>query len=56
VRSALSEALALPITGKRLADQGIQLTPLAPEKFAAFIRAERDKYAKVVNAIGIPKL
>jgi len=56
VQTALAAALAMPITGKRLADQGIQLTPLTPEKFAVFIRSERDKYAKAVNDIGIPKL
>ena len=40
---ASPRSLALPDTRKRLADQGIQLTPLAPEKFAAFIRSERDE-------------
>jgi len=53
IRAALAAALALPDTRKRLADQGIQLTPLTHEKFAAFIRAERAKWAKLVKDVGI---
>ena len=53
IRAALAGALALPDTRKRLADQGIQLTPLTHEKFAAFIRAERAKWAKLVKDVGI---
>ena len=50
---ALGAALALPDTRKRLADQGVQLTPLGPDKFAAFIRSERAKWAKLVKDVGI---
>jgi tripartite-type tricarboxylate transporter receptor subunit TctC len=53
IRNGLAAALALPDTKKQLADQGMQPTPLTAEKFAAFVRAERDKWAKVVKDVGI---
>ena len=53
IRTALAAALALPDTAKRLADQGFQPTPLIAEKFAAFIRSERAKWAKLVKDVGI---
>ena len=53
IRAALSKALALPDTRKRFTDQGFQLTPLTHEKFAAFIRAERAKWSKLVKEVGI---
>lgn len=56
IRAALEKVFEMPDTSKRLADQAIQLTPLAHQKFAAFIKGERDKWAKLVRDIGIPKL
>jgi tripartite-type tricarboxylate transporter receptor subunit TctC len=56
IRAALEKVFEMPDTKKRLADQGIQLTSLAHQKFAAFIKGERDKWAKLVNDVGIPKL
>ena len=53
LRAALAAALAQPHTRKRLADQGFQPHPLNAEKFAAFIRAERAKWAKLVKDVGI---
>jgi tripartite-type tricarboxylate transporter receptor subunit TctC len=53
LRAALTAALELPDARKRLADQGVQITPLSGEKFLAFIRAERAKWAKLVKDIGI---
>jgi tripartite-type tricarboxylate transporter receptor subunit TctC len=53
ISTGLATALALPDTRKRLADQGIELTPLTPDKYAAFIHAERAKWAKVVKDAGI---
>jgi tripartite-type tricarboxylate transporter receptor subunit TctC len=53
IRTGLDAALALPATLKALTDQGMQPTPLAHEKFAAFIRSERAKWAKVVKDVGI---
>jgi tripartite-type tricarboxylate transporter receptor subunit TctC len=53
IRAAFAAALTLPDARKRLADQGIQLTPLTHDKFAAFIRSERAKWAKLVKDVGI---
>ena len=56
IETAFGKVLALPQTRKRLADQGIQLTPLVGAKFAQFISSEAEKYAKLIKDIGIPKL
>jgi tripartite-type tricarboxylate transporter receptor subunit TctC len=53
LRAALTAVLALPDTRKRLADQGINPGTRTAEQFAAFIRSERAKYAKVVKDVGI---
>jgi tripartite-type tricarboxylate transporter receptor subunit TctC len=53
LRAALAAALALPDTKKRLAEQGINPGTLTAEQFAAFIRSERTKWAKVVKDVGI---
>ena len=53
IRAGLAAVLASPDTRKRLVDQGFQLTPHTPEQFAAFIRAERAKWAKLVKDVGI---
>ncbi|HKA41908.1 MAG TPA: tripartite tricarboxylate transporter substrate binding protein [Burkholderiales bacterium] len=53
IRAALAAALALPDTQKRLAEQSVHPEPLSPEKFAAFIRSERAKWAKLVKDVGI---
>jgi tripartite-type tricarboxylate transporter receptor subunit TctC len=53
LRTALAAVLALPDTRKRLADQGINPGALTTDQFAAFIRSERTKWAKVVKDVGI---
>jgi tripartite-type tricarboxylate transporter receptor subunit TctC len=53
LRAGLTAALALPDTRRRLADQGVQVTPLAHDHFAAYIRAERAKWAKLIKDVGI---
>ncbi len=53
IRATFDAALALPDTLKRLSDQGVYPNPMTADKFAAFIRAERAKYAKVVKDVGI---
>ena len=53
VRAALATVLALPDTRKRLADQGMQLTAMSADKFAQFIHAERAKWSKLINDLGI---
>jgi tripartite-type tricarboxylate transporter receptor subunit TctC len=56
ISKALAAALALPETLRRLSEQGMKPTPLPPDKFAAFIRSERAKWAKVVKDVGIKPL
>jgi tripartite-type tricarboxylate transporter receptor subunit TctC len=53
LRAALAAALDQPDVRKRLVDQGFQPHVMSAEKFAAFTRAERAKWAKVVKEIGI---
>jgi tripartite-type tricarboxylate transporter receptor subunit TctC len=53
LRAGLSTVLEWPETRKQLADQSMQPAPLMGEKFAAFIRSERAKWAKVVQDVGI---
>jgi len=53
LRTALPAALALPETRKRLADQGVQVTPMSHDEYAAYIRSERAKWAKLVKDVGI---
>lgn len=53
LRTALAAVLEQPDTRKRLVDQGFRMHVMPAEKFAAFIGAERAKWAKVVKAIGI---
>ena len=53
LRAVLPAALAVPDTRKRLAEQGVQVTPLTHDKYAAYIRAERAKWAKLVKDVGI---
>ena len=53
LRAALAAVLALPDTRKRIVDQGFQLNVMPAEKFAAFVRAQRAKWAKAVKDIGI---
>jgi tripartite-type tricarboxylate transporter receptor subunit TctC len=36
-------------------EQGVDPAPSTPEEFAAFIRVETDKWAKVVKEAGVPK-
>lgn len=53
LRAAFVSVLARESTRKQLADQGIHPEGRSAEQFAAFIRAEHAKWAKVVKDIGI---
>ena len=55
IRGALEKALASPETLKLLREQGFQTNSLTAEKFAEFIRRERNKWAKLVKDVGIPQ-
>jgi tripartite-type tricarboxylate transporter receptor subunit TctC len=50
---ALLKALAQPEVKERFAQQGLDTAPSTPAEFAAFIRAELDKWAKVARAANI---
>ena len=39
----------------RLAEASIDASPTTPEEFAAFIRAETERWAKVLKDANIPK-
>ena len=53
--ATLARTLNLPEMKSRLAENTIEASPTTPEEFAAFIRAETDRWAKVVIDAGIPK-
>ena len=52
LNAALVETLKEPATREKLALQGLEATPSSPEEFAAFLRAEITKWAKVVKDTG----
>jgi len=47
------KALADPDTKKRFADLGVETKSSTPAEFSAFIRAEMDKYAKLIKDANI---
>jgi len=51
----LHKALNSPDAQRRLIEQGVDPAPSTPEQFAAFIRAETEKWAKVVKEAGVPQ-
>jgi tripartite-type tricarboxylate transporter receptor subunit TctC len=55
LHSTLVKTLALPEMKARLAESSIDVTPTSQEEMAAFIRAEIDKWTRVVRDANIPK-
>lgn len=53
LRTALASVLAQPETLKRITDQGFRPQVMTADKFAAYARAERIRWAKLVKDIGI---
>jgi tripartite-type tricarboxylate transporter receptor subunit TctC len=51
----LHAALNSPDVQRRLEEQGVDPAPSTPEQFAAFIRAETEKWARVVKEAGVPQ-
>jgi len=51
----LHKALNAPDVQRRLMEQGVDPAPSTPDQFAAFIRAETEKWAKVVKEAGVPQ-
>jgi tripartite-type tricarboxylate transporter receptor subunit TctC len=52
LHAEFARALASPDIRERLARLGAEPAPLTPEEFARFVRAEQEKYARVVKASG----
>ena len=55
LHATLVKTLELPEMKARLAENSIDASPTTPEEFAAFIRAETDRWTAVVQEAGIPK-
>ena len=53
--ATLLRTLNLPEMKARLAESTIEASPTTPEEFAVFIRAETDKWTKVVKDAALPK-
>ena len=54
INTDLNKLLAGAALRKRLEDQGITLTPTTPEAFAAHVKAEQEKWTKVVRDAKLP--
>ena len=54
INTDLNKLLAGATLRKRLEDQGITLTPGTPEVFAAHVKAEQEKWTKVVRDAQLP--
>ena len=48
-------ALKSPDVSKRLSEQGADLIASTPEAFGTYLKAETEKWGKVISAAGIPK-
>ncbi len=55
LNSDLHQALNAPDVQRRLVEQGIDPAPSTPTQFAAFIRSETEKWARVVKDAGVPQ-
>ena len=53
LHEATVKALRLPDVQEKLAAQGWDLTGSTPAEFAIFLRAEAEKWSKVVKSAGI---
>lgn len=55
IHAVLSKPLNDPETRKQLEKQGFEVAGEGPAEFAAFIKSETERWAKVAKAAGIPK-
>ncbi len=51
----LGKVLSAPDTQRRLAEHGVDTASSTPEQFAAFIKVETDKWARVVREAKVPQ-
>lgn len=49
----LNRVLGTPATRQRLEEQGVDVTPSTPEQFVAHVRAETEKWTRVVKQAGL---
>ena len=54
INADVNKQLGTPTLKKRLEDQGITLSPTTPEAFAAHVKAETEKWTKVVKEANLP--
>jgi len=55
LNAAVDTVLKMPAMRERFNKEVLEVVGGSPESFEAFIRAEIDKYAKVIKAAGIAK-
>jgi tripartite-type tricarboxylate transporter receptor subunit TctC len=53
LHDTIVKALGAPDVRERYAGMGVDPTPSTPDRAAAYLKSETDKYAKVVKAIGL---
>jgi tripartite-type tricarboxylate transporter receptor subunit TctC len=54
LQADVTKALRLPMTAKRLTEQGLDVRVTTPEEFVAHVRAETQRWTKVVREANIP--
>jgi tripartite-type tricarboxylate transporter receptor subunit TctC len=54
INADMNKLLAEPVLKKRLEDQGITLSPTTPQAFEAHVKAETEKWTKVVKDANLP--
>jgi tripartite-type tricarboxylate transporter receptor subunit TctC len=55
LNSEFDKVIRMPALAERFGNESLEVIGGPPESFRAFVRAEIDKYAKVIAAAGIPK-
>ena len=53
LQQSFARTLALPEVRARLADNGAEPVGSTPEEFSKFLRAESDKWARVIKTAGV---
>ena len=53
LNSEINKILADPATRQKLLDAGANVTPLSIGQFAAFVKAESEKYERIIRVTGV---
>ena len=53
LNSEINKILAEPETRQKLLDAGANVVPLSIEEFAAFVKAESEKYERIIRLTGV---